>query len=64
VHTLEEYRGRGLASAIIGYAIDHALSAGHGFVFLLADADGQSKELYRGLGFAEIGRIWEFVKPP
>jgi GNAT superfamily N-acetyltransferase len=64
VHTLEEYRGRGLASAIIGHTIDQALSAGHGFVFLLADADGQSKELYRRLGFAEIGGIWEFVKPP
>ncbi len=64
VHTLEEYRGRGLASAIVRHAIDQALSAGQGFVFLLADADGQSKELYRRLGFAEVGSVWYFVKPP
>ena len=64
VHTFAEYRGRGLASAIIRSAVDQALNTGHEFIFLLADAEGQSQQLYRRLGFAEAGRIWGFVRPP
>ena len=63
VHTLENYRRRGLAGAIITHAVDQAVITGYGFVFLLADADGQSKALYTRLGFEEVGSVWDFVKP-
>jgi ribosomal protein S18 acetylase RimI-like enzyme len=64
VHTLEAYRRRGLAAAVIRQAVNAAVEAGCGLVFLLADAQGGAKQLYRGLGFAEVGRVWDFVKAP
>jgi GNAT superfamily N-acetyltransferase len=57
VTTMEAYRGRGLAKAVVARAVDAAYAAGHGLVFLLADDDDWPKELYRKLGFEEIGRV-------
>jgi len=64
VATLPEFRGRGYASAVIQRAVDEALAAGHDFVFLTADADDWPKELYRRLGFDEVGTEWAFLRTP
>jgi hypothetical protein len=32
--------------------------------FLLAEAEDWPKELYRKLGFEEIGRVWDFTREP
>jgi ribosomal protein S18 acetylase RimI-like enzyme len=64
VMTLEEFRGRGLATAVVGRAAAEARASGHDFVFLDADDEDWPKGLYRKLGFAEIGRIWDFVREP
>jgi ribosomal protein S18 acetylase RimI-like enzyme len=62
VATLPEHRGRGYASAVVQRAVDEALADGHDFVFLTADADDWPKELYRKLGFEEVGSTWAFRK--
>ena len=64
VETLEAYRGRGLARAAVGRAVAEASRAGHDFVFIMADEDDWPKELYRRLGFEEIGRVWELLRKP
>jgi len=64
VETLEAYRGRGLARAVVGRAVAEAYSAGHDYVFLLADQDDWPKELYRRLGFEVVGRVWELLRKP
>jgi GNAT superfamily N-acetyltransferase len=64
VMTLEEFRGRGLATVVVGRAVAAARASGHDLVFLDALEEDWPKELYRKLGFAEIGRIWDFVREP
>jgi ribosomal protein S18 acetylase RimI-like enzyme len=64
VETLEPYRGRGLAKAVVSRAVAEARQARHDLVFLLADEDDWPKELYRRLGFEEIGRVWELLREP
>jgi hypothetical protein len=44
-------------------ALDASREADHDLTFLIADRDDWPKELYAKLGFAEIGRIWEFLLP-
>ena len=63
VLTLERFRNRGLARATVMRALAASREAGHDLTFLIADRDDWPKELYRKLGFDEIGRIWEFVLP-
>jgi GNAT superfamily N-acetyltransferase len=63
VLTLPRFRNRGLARATVTRALDESRSAGHDLTFLIADRDDWPKELYAKLGFDEIGRIWEFVRP-
>jgi ribosomal protein S18 acetylase RimI-like enzyme len=55
VATLERHRGRGLAKGVVSLAVREALAGGHDLVFLVADADDWPKELYRAVGFEEIG---------
>lgn len=64
VSTLEEYRNRGLASAVILRAVEEAQAAGAEFVFLVADEDDWPKHLYERLGFDPIGRAFSFVRKP
>ena len=64
VQTLEPYRGRGYASAIVARAIREAEATGHELIFLLADDEDWPKELYAKLGFESVGRVWEFVREP
>lgn len=63
VATAESHRNRGLASAVVLAAVAAARGAGADLVFLVADEDDWPKELYRRLGFDEIGRYWDFVRP-
>lgn len=62
VATLPEHRGRGYASAVVMRAVDEAHAAGAELVFLVADAQDWPKELYRRLGFDEIGENVKLVK--
>jgi ribosomal protein S18 acetylase RimI-like enzyme len=55
VATMPEQRGRGYASAVVLRAVEEARAAGAELVFLVADAEDWPKELYRRLGFEEIG---------
>jgi len=63
VGTLHEHRERGYASAVVLAAIAEARKAGAGFVFLVADYEDWPKELYRRLGFDELGYYVKLVKP-
>lgn len=62
VATLPEHRGHGYASAVVLRAVEEARAAGAELVFLVADAEDWPKELYRRLGFDEIGENAKFVK--
>jgi GNAT superfamily N-acetyltransferase len=64
VATFPAHRGRGLASAVVLRAVAEALAAGHDFVFLVADDGDWPKELYARLGFAPLGRKWQFLRKP
>jgi len=61
VGTLEDHRGRGYASAVVLHAADEARTAGAELVFLVADDEDWPKELYRKLGFDELGRVYEYL---
>ena len=63
VGTLHEHRGRGYASAVVLAAIAEARKDGAEFVFLVADYEDWPKELYRRLGFDELGYYVKFIAP-
>jgi ribosomal protein S18 acetylase RimI-like enzyme len=63
VGTLPEHRGRGYASTVVLAAIAAAQNDGADFVFLVADLDDWPKELYRKLGFDELGYFVKLVLP-
>lgn len=62
VNTLEAFRNRGYASALVLYGARTARAEGHDLVFLVADADAWPRHLYERLGFAEIGGFWEMSR--
>lgn len=62
VHTLEERRNQGLASALVLHGARVARDEGHDLVFLVADVEDWPRHLYARLGFDEIGRFWELSK--
>jgi ribosomal protein S18 acetylase RimI-like enzyme len=64
VLTLEEFRRRGLARAVVAEAVRAALASGHDFVFLVADEEDWPKDLYARMGFEPLGRFYEFLKTP
>jgi len=64
VGTVPEQRGRGYAKAVVLGAIAEARKAGAEFVCLVADAQDWPKELYRRLGFDEVGHYTKFFTPP
>jgi GNAT superfamily N-acetyltransferase len=63
VVTLEPYRGRGLARALVLRAADESRAAGNNLTFLVADADDWPRRLYERLGFQTIGRYGRFLLP-
>jgi GNAT superfamily N-acetyltransferase len=63
VATVTPLRGHGLARAAVSAAIDAALAGGHELIVIGADDDDWPKQLYGRLGFADLGRVWSFVRP-
>ena len=63
VNTIERFRGRGLASAIVLAAARWVRDRGAELVFLVADDEDWPKELYRRLGFDELGYYVKFIAP-
>ena len=64
VGTLEARRRRGHARAAVAAAADAAAADGCERVFMVTDAADWPQELYRSLGFDEIGATYEFLKLP
>lgn len=63
VGTVHEHRERGYASAVVLAAIAEAKKSGAEFVLLVADYEDWPKELYRRLGFDELGYYVKFIAP-
>ena len=61
VLTLPRFRNRGLATAVVTRALRESRAAGHSVTFLLAEEHDWPQELYRKLGFADVGRVWDFL---
>jgi ribosomal protein S18 acetylase RimI-like enzyme len=59
---MPEHRGRGYASAVVLRSVGEARARGAELVFLVADAEDWPKELYRRLGFDEIGANIKLLK--
>jgi ribosomal protein S18 acetylase RimI-like enzyme len=64
VGTVAEFRGRGYATAVVLRAVADARANGADLVFLTSDADDWPKELYRKLGFDELGGYLKFTRVP
>jgi ribosomal protein S18 acetylase RimI-like enzyme len=62
VMTLERFRGRGLAKAVVSRALAESKAAGHDLTFLVASEADWPKELYRSLGFEAAGSVWDFLR--
>ncbi len=62
VATLQPYRGRGYARAVVQAALQAA--AGHALVFLVAEHDDWPQALYRKLGFETVGTEDRFLLTP
>jgi GNAT superfamily N-acetyltransferase len=62
VGTVESRRRRGHARAAVAAAADAATADGCDEVFIVTDAADWPQELYRRLGFDEIGSTYEFLK--
>jgi ribosomal protein S18 acetylase RimI-like enzyme len=63
VGTLEEFRNQGLARATVLRALQASREAKNDLTFLMALRDDWPRELYRKLGFDEIGLVYEYVRP-
>jgi ribosomal protein S18 acetylase RimI-like enzyme len=64
VGTVTSRRRRGHARAAVAAAADTAAEDGSEAVFMVTDAADWPQELYRRLGFDEIGATYEFLKIP
>lgn len=64
VDTLEEYRGRGVARAVVLAAIQAARASGAAHIYIHADDNDWPKQLYGRLGFDPYARRWEFTREP
>jgi GNAT superfamily N-acetyltransferase len=62
VATMPEYRGRGLATAVVSAAIRAAREWGADLIVVPADADDWPQLLYAKLGFEPVGRQVTFTR--
>ena len=62
VTTIERYRRRGLAAAVVEAALRASLDAGDELTFLVADEGDWPMEWYGRLGFRPIGRRFELLR--
>lgn len=59
-----DWQGRGIASALMGAALDEISAQGGRWVGLEVEADNQvARRLYEGEGFQEIGRVLHMLRP-
>ncbi len=63
VVVLEPFRGRGLARALVCGAMERLRSEGWDPIFVVANDRDTVKDLYRKLGFDDVGRRWSFWWP-
>lgn len=61
VQTLESFRNKGLARAVVSGALAASEAEGHDLTFLLADQADWPKQLYEKLGFDVVGSVYEFT---
>jgi GNAT superfamily N-acetyltransferase len=61
VQTLERFRNKGLARAVVAGALAACEAEGHDLTFLLADQADWPKQLYEKLGFDVVGSVYEFT---
>lgn len=60
-----EHRGRGIARALVGAALDRLAAAGVGSVYLeVRESNRTARLLYEGLGFREVGRRRGYYRKP
>lgn len=64
VATLEEHRGKGLATEVVLTALESLQRANHELIFLVADADDWPKHFYDKLGFEKAGVTYQFIRLP
>jgi ribosomal protein S18 acetylase RimI-like enzyme len=64
VETLEEFRNRGAASAVVLAAVRAAREAGAIWIHLYADANDWPQRWYRRLGFEDAGGFTNFTRYP
>jgi len=64
VGTLSEHRDKGLASSVVSRAVWEASASGHDLIWLFALESDWPKALYAKLGFAPVGRFYEFTRTP
>jgi ribosomal protein S18 acetylase RimI-like enzyme len=62
VATVERFRRRGFASAVVVRCCAEARRRGADLVFLCADALGRPRDLYRRLGFDALGGFVKFLR--
>lgn len=60
VDTLEGFRKRGVAKAVVTTAIAISQQRGHDLTFLIADDKDWPKNFYARLGFVAVGYVYEF----
>ncbi len=63
VVVLGPFRRRGLARALVGRAVERLRADGCDSIFVDADDNDTVKDLYRRLGFDDVGRRWSFWWP-
>jgi len=61
VNTLERFRGRGLARAVVLRAAAEAAASRADLAWLIADDNDWPKELYAKMGFVPVGNFWQFT---
>jgi GNAT superfamily N-acetyltransferase len=64
VGTRPEFRGRGLATAVVMAAAEASRQAGHRTTFIVADAEDWPWKLYEKLGFDPVGEHRAFLRKP
>jgi GNAT superfamily N-acetyltransferase len=64
VATLKAQRGRGLAQAVVGAAIDAARAEEPELIYLTADADDWPRLMYGKLGFRAVGELTVLRRNP
>lgn len=63
VMTHPDHRGRGYADAVLARALELAVADGTNLVVLEAAEQDWPRHWYARRGFAEVGRVWECLRP-